>query len=153
MENEVWRWVWTIGAAVLMTGEMITAGFFVLPFAIGAVLAAIVAWVDGPGFLQWLVFFGGSAASMVFVRFVIRRQDDPDENSLPVGVNRYIGMGAVVLETIDAISNTGRVRVETEVWRATVDGDSIPEGELVTVVGLQGTRLLVEHANANNTNN
>ncbi len=144
MDNEIWRWIWTIGAVVFTTGEMITAGFFVLPFAVGAVLAAVVAWVDGPGYLQWIAFFAGSAASMVVVRFVIRGQDSEDKNTLPVGVNRYIGMDAVVLETVDVVLNTGRVRVQTEVWRATVDGESIGEGELVTVVGLQGTRLLVE---------
>ncbi len=146
MDNEIWRWIWTIGAVVFTTGEMITAGFFVLPFAVGAVLAAVVAWVDGPGYLQWVAFFAGSAVSMVVVRFVIRGQDREDRDSLPVGVNRYIGMEAVVLETIDAISNTGRVRVQTEVWRATVEGESINEGELVTVVALQGTRLLVKLA-------
>ncbi len=144
MDNELWRWVWTIGAVVLTTGEIITAGFFVVPFAIGSVLAAIVAWVDGPGWLQWVLFFGGSTVSMVVVRRMVRRQDDEDEDSLPVGVYRYIGMKAVVLEAIDPVLNTGQVRVQTEEWRATVAGPNIAEGEIVTVVGLQGARLLVE---------
>lgn len=146
MDNELWRWIWTFGAIALTAGELVTAGFFVLPFAAGSILAAIVAWLDGPGPLQWVLFFVGSALAMVAVRILIRRQDQDSARgrNLPVGVNRYIGMEAVVLETIDAVANTGSVRVQTEVWRATVSGGAIAKGEIVTVVALLGTRLVVE---------
>ena len=53
-ENETWRWVWTVGAVVLASAEIFTAGFFLLPFGFGAGAAAILAWINSPLVVQWL---------------------------------------------------------------------------------------------------
>ncbi|HCB34995.1 MAG TPA: hypothetical protein DEP66_05055 [Acidimicrobiaceae bacterium] len=148
MDNELWRWIWTFGAVAMTLGEITTAGFFMLPFAIGCVLAAIAAWFDGSGGLQWMLFFAGSGISFGAIRMFMGRQDKSDAGQLPVGVQRYVGMDAVVLEAVDAVANTGLIRVETEEWRATVDGDPIDVGATVHVVGLRGTRLLVADSTA-----
>lgn len=141
MDNEVWRWVWT-GLALLMgLGEIVTAGFFLLPFAIGAGLAAVAAWVGAADIVQWLLFFVGTGISMLYIRRYMRTQDE--DGGLVVGPGRYVGMEALVLETIDTGANTGRIRVEAEEWRATTEGAPIDEGERVKVVALRGTRLVV----------
>lgn len=143
MDNELWRWVWVITALVMGIGEIFTAGFFLLPFAIGAALAATAAWLDFHGGVQWLLFFGGTAASLLILRRFMVRQDGPDD--LPVGANRYIGMSGRVVEIIDPVNNTGRVRVESDEWRAACqDAGRIDEGSLVRVVALAGTKLQVE---------
>jgi membrane-bound ClpP family serine protease len=49
----------------------------------------------------------------------------------------------VVLETIDPRAGTGMVRMESEQWRATTDGESIEAGTPVKVMGITGSRLLV----------
>jgi membrane protein implicated in regulation of membrane protease activity len=41
-----WFWVWTVLAAALIVGEIFTAGFFLLPFGLGAVVAAALNWLD-----------------------------------------------------------------------------------------------------------
>ena len=54
------------------------------------------------------------------------------------------GAYGVVLEEIDDVRNTGRVRLEKEEWRAESDTDEvIPEGTRVEVVRLEGTHLIV----------
>ncbi|MYC85335.1 MAG: NfeD family protein [Acidimicrobiia bacterium] len=141
MDNEVWRWVWT-GLALLMgLGEIVTAGFFLLPFAIGAGLAAVAAWVGAADIVQWLLFFVGTGLSFLYVRRFMRAQDE--DGGLVVGPGRYVGMEALVLETIDTGANTGLIRVEAEEWRATSEGARIDEGKRVKVVALRGTRLVV----------
>ena len=141
MDNEVWRWVWT-GLALLMgLGEIVTAGFFLLPFAIGAGLAAVAAWVGAADIVQWLLFFVGTGISMLYIRRFMRTQDE--DSGLVVGPGRYVGMEALVLETIDTGANTGLIRVEAEEWRATTEGAPIDEGKRVKVVALRGTRLVV----------
>lgn len=141
MDNEVWRWVWT-GLALLMgLGEIVTAGFFLLPFAIGAGLAAIAAWINLSDVVQWLLFFVGTGLSFLYVRRFMRAQDE--DGGLVVGPGRYVGMEALVLETIDTEANTGLIRVEAEKWRAVTDGEPIAEGRRVEVVALRGTRLVV----------
>ncbi len=144
VDNELWRWVWVAVAMVMGIGEIFTAGFFLLPFALGAVLASAAAWLDLHGGVQWLLFFGGTAVSMLVLRRFMGRQDRPDD--LPVGANRYVGMDARVIEDIDLVENTGRVRVESDEWRAVADSGPIEEGSLVRVTALRGTKLLVELA-------
>lgn len=141
MDNEIIRWVWT-GLALLMgLGEIVTAGFFLLPFAVGAGLAAIAAWFNLHDAVQWVLFFAGSGVAMLFVRRFMRAQDE--EDGLVIGPARYVGMKALVLETVDMAVNTGLVRVEAEEWRAVTDGPPIPEGSLVEVREVRGTRLVV----------
>lgn len=142
MDNELWRWVWVAVAMVMGIGEIFTAGFFLLPFALGAVLAAAAAWLDFHGAVQWLLFFGGTAVSMLVLRRFMGHQDRPDD--LPVGANRYIGMQARVVQVIDTVNNTGRVRVESDEWRAVCTSGRIEEGSLVQVSALQGTKLMVD---------
>ncbi|WP_419922291.1 NfeD family protein [Candidatus Poriferisodalis sp.] len=142
MDNELWRWVWVAVAMVMGLGEIFTAGFFLAPFAIGGVLAAVAAWLDFPGGVQWLLFFAGTGASMLVLRRFMGRQDSPDD--LPVGSYRYVGMEARVIEDIDLVENTGRVRVESDEWRAVTDTGPVKEGSLVRVIAVRGTKLLVE---------
>lgn len=141
MDNELWRWVWTGVALVMGLGEIVSAGFFLLPFAIGGGLAAVAAWIGLHGTVQWVLFFGGTSVAFLFVRRFMRAQDE--EQGLLIGPARYIGMKAVVLEKVDMSANTGLIRVDTEEWRAITNGDPIPRGATVEVVELRGNRLVV----------
>jgi len=141
VENEVWRWLWTIFAVVMAIGEIFTAGFFLLPFAIGAAAAAILAWVGAGVLAQWLVFFGLSIFSLAYLRRFITRQDEGEQPK--VGANRWVGEIGLVLEDIDPHTEAGMVRVLHEQWRATAD-QHIDAGEKIVVADVQGTRLVVE---------
>jgi membrane protein implicated in regulation of membrane protease activity len=141
LDNEVWRWLWTIFAIVMGVGEMFTAGFFLLPFAIGAGAAAILAWLDVAVVAQWLVFFGVSALSFAYLRRYITRQDQGIQPQ--VGANRWIGTEGVVLDPIDPTTGSGMVRILNEQWRATAP-QRIETGSRVIVTDVQGTRLFVE---------
>lgn len=141
MDFEVWRWVWTILAVVMLIGEMFTAGFFLLPFGIGAAAAALLAWFETGPAAQWITFFVVSIISLFYVRRFVHRQDDYEPT--PVASNRYLHAKAIVLETIDPMEGTGMVRMESEQWRATTEGEVLEVGEPVTVVGITGSRLIV----------
>lgn len=141
VDIEAWRWIWVITALVLMVAEMLTAGFFLLPFGIGAGAAAVLAWLDVPLELQWTAFLIVSVLSLVGVQRFVRNED---EDQPLVGANRYLNQAAVVLESIDATTAEGRVRVATEEWRATTRTGPIPAGTRVRVIDIDGTRLVVE---------
>lgn len=143
MENDLWRWLWTGFAIVMGIGEIFTAGFFLLPFAIGAGVAAVLAWVGAGLLAQWLVFFGVSVVSLAYLRRYIDRQDEAEQPR--VGANRWVGGRGIVLEAIDPDTATGMVRVENEEWRATsMHGDPIPPGTRVVVREVRGARMIVE---------
>ena len=141
MSNEAWRMFWVIGAAALAVAEMVTAGFFMLPFAVGAAAAAVAAFLDAGEAVQLGIFLGVSAVALLLFQRFVKRGNQKQHN---VGANRFVGQRAKVLEAVDPSSASGRVRMETEMWRATTDGDPIPEGTAVRVTGVRGTRLVVE---------
>jgi membrane protein implicated in regulation of membrane protease activity len=122
-------------------GEIFTAGFFLLPFAIGAAAAAILAWVGAGVLAQWLVFFGLSIFSLAYLRRFITRQDEGEQPK--VGANRWVGEIGLVLQDIDPHTDAGMVRVLHEQWRAMAD-QPIDAGEKIVVADVQGTRLVVE---------
>lgn len=143
VESEAWQWIWVIAAVVLAIGELLTAGFFLLPFAVGAGAAAVLAFVGASPVWQLLAF---TVVSIVFLallqRFAKREQD---EELQPVGAKRYTDRSAMVIQAVNRRSGRGMVRMDTEEWRATTDGDAeIPEGIEVRVVEVRGTRLVVK---------
>ncbi|MDF1594823.1 MAG: NfeD family protein [Acidimicrobiia bacterium] len=141
MDFEVWRWVWTILAVVMLIGEMFTAGFFLLPFGIGAGAAALLAWFETGLAVQWITFFAVSIISLLYVRRFVHHQDDFEPT--PVASNRFLHAKAIVLETIDPHAGSGMVRMESEEWRATSDGEVIEAGSEVRVERITGSRLVV----------
>ncbi len=141
MDEELWRWIWLGAAAVFGIGEIITAGFFLLPFAAGAAVAAILAFLDVAPAIQGIVFIAVSVLALIWLR---RYAAQGDERQPAVGANRFAGETAFVLEPVDRISGEGRVRMATETWRATTDGDPIPAGAEVRITEVRGTRLVVE---------
>lgn len=140
MDNEIWRWIWVGAAVFLAFAEIVTAGFFMLPFAAGAVVAAILAWSGVAPAIQLVVFIAVSLVVLVGLQRFVRRTD---EHQPRVGANRFIGEHAVVLERIERHS-TGRVKMGTELWRASTQGATIEAGAEVRIVDVEGARLVVE---------
>ncbi len=141
-DTELWRWLWLGIAVVLGIGEMVTSGFFMLPFAIGAGIAALLAWAGVSLPLQLVAFIVTSVAALLGLRRFAWSDREP---SYPVGSKRFVNASAVVLDTIDPIAGQGRVRLGSETWGATTDtGSNIPPGTQVRVVEVRGTRLVVE---------
>lgn len=143
MDQTVWVGLWLVAAALLAVGEMLTAGFFLLPFAIGAAAAGILALATVSVPLQIITFVVVSVGSL----FLLQRfaQKDVHGELLPVGAARYIGASALVVEPVSRLQNTGWVKMGTEDWRATTDGNvEIPISTEVKVVEVRGARLVVE---------
>ncbi len=146
MDASTWATVWIISAGVLALGELVTAGFFLLPFAVAAGAAGILSLAGVAVVWQIIVFVIVSIAFLwLLQRFAAK---DIRGELLPVGAARYIGSSAVVTSTVDRLSGSGRVMMGTEDWRATVDGDRpIGIGAEVRVVEVRGARLVVEEVN------
>jgi membrane protein implicated in regulation of membrane protease activity len=141
MEN--YWWAWMIIAALFIVGEIFTAGFFLLPIGIGAAIAGLVALLGGGTAWQLAVFVVAS-----FILFLVSRRfaEKVSKDQPPgIGADRSIGEECVVLEDIDNLHDTGRVRMDKEEWRAKSDDDEIlKSGSLVTVVRISGTHLVVK---------
>lgn len=141
---QFWLWLWVGAAVVLGIGEMVTAGFFLLPFAIAAVVSAILALLGVNWIIQLVAFAVFSVLSLIFLRRFAKSEEDIMH---PVGAKRYLNAKGTVIETVDPFTGEGRVRVETEEWRATTDLEQTLEpGTPVIVVEVRGSRMVVQPA-------
>ena len=143
-EPESWRWIWLGAAVIFGIGEMATPGaFFLAPFAIGAVVAAALAFLDVALAVQWAAFVGVSVVAFAGLRPLAHRLDRDGGASDGVGSRRLIGRPGVVLEAIEP-GHLGLVRIDREEWRAeAVDRSAVPTGASVRVTQVEGTRVIV----------
>jgi membrane protein implicated in regulation of membrane protease activity len=148
-DPEQWRWVWMVAALVFLVGEMFSPGsFFLLPFALGAAVAAVLAFADVDAVWQWLAFVGLSVAFFAALRPLARRLDT-DAPTSGIGAKRLIGEVGTVLEPITGDGDLGMVRIHREEWRAeSIDETAIALGTRVRVVEVRGTRVVVLPAEA-----
>lgn len=145
MYTDIFFWGWLILAIIFFVGELMTAGFFLVAFGIGAVIAAITVLFDLGIAWQLIVFIVVSSLVVFSLRHFADRISRPDQ-PIQVGIDRVKGKTAIVTETIDPINETGIVRVAAEEWRA-VPEDShqiIPARSIVRVLAVNGTRLVVK---------
>lgn len=146
---DIWVWIWSVLAAALIIGEIFTAGFFLLPFGIGAAVAAAMAYFGLANGWQWAGFLITAVALLLSLRrFADQVTHDPPER---MGADRLIGKRGVVIEEVEPNDGRGRVRIEREEWRADSEGtEVIPVGAQVIVDKIVGTHLVV-HAAASHT--
>lgn len=134
--------IWLAVAAVLAVGEIVTEGFFLLWFAIGAAAASATSYCGLGTEWVWGVFIVVSGILVIFSRPITNRFTK--EQPAGIGANRYIGRPGVVLEEVNNLENTGQVRIGKEEWRADSSTDEvIPQGTKVRVTNLDGTHVVV----------
>ena len=134
--------VWLILAVVLAVGEVLTMGFFLAPFAVGALVAALVA-AAGAGFVvSGLAFLAVSSLAFLALRPIARRHLKLPAQ-LRTGSAALVGKTGTVVEAVTA--DAGRVRIDGEVWTARpYDDDATFEaGQRVHVLQIRGATALV----------
>jgi membrane protein implicated in regulation of membrane protease activity len=141
-------WIpWLVAAALLGVGELHSGGFYLLPFAIRAALAALVSLLGVGAVLSALVFVAVSALVVMALRPVAHRHRRLPP-AIRTGAAALIGRPATVIERIANDEGVGCVRIDGgEVWtaRSYADGEVIEAGERVEVVDIKGATALVMH--------
>ena len=141
-------WIlWLIAACILGIGEMHQGGLYLLPFAFGAALAAVLGLLGVGALLSGTVFLITSVIVVGALRPVARRHRQLPP-SIRTGAAALVGRRATVLERIANDEGVGCVKIEGgEVWTArSYDEDEVIEaGERVEVVEIKGATVLVMH--------
>ena len=138
-------WVlWLIAAVVFAVGEIATLGFFLAPFAAGALVAAIASAAGAGTLLTWIAFLLVSLAVLGGLRPLARahRRQAP---ALRTGTAALIGRTATVVERIHNGEDVGCVRLDGEIWRARAfdEDDVIEPGVRVQVIEIRGATAVV----------
>ena len=140
-------WIlWLIAAAIFGVGEMHSGGLYLLPFALGAALAAALSLAGVAVGLSAVAFIATSGIVVLALRPVARghRQLPP---RIRTGAAALVGRPAIVLERIANDEGVGCVRIDGEVWtaRSYDDDEVIDVGDRVEVVEIRGATALVMH--------
>ena len=140
---EFWHW-WVLGV-LLIVAEVFAPGFILLWLGVAAgvvgfVLLAVPA-LDWRG--QLLIFALLSVVSALAWRAYQRRNPPAsDHPSLNRRGEQLIGRQVTLDEPI--VNGSGMARIDDTRWK--VEGDDLPAGSTVRVVGVEGTVLKVEPA-------
>jgi membrane protein implicated in regulation of membrane protease activity len=136
--------IWLVAACVLGVGEMHQGGFYLAPFAAGALTAAAVSLAGVSGLLTIIVFVAASGVVLGTLRPVAQRHRRLPP-AIRTGAAALIGRHAVVLERIANREGVGCVKIDGEVWtaRSFDDDDILDPGEDVEVVEIRGATALV----------
>jgi membrane protein implicated in regulation of membrane protease activity len=139
------EWViWLIAAVIFGIGEIATLGFFLAPFAGGALVAALLSAVGAGSAISWASFIVVSVILLAALRPLARshRRMPPQ---LRTGTAALVGKTAMVVERIVNDEGIGCVRIDGEVWtaRAYDEDDVIEVGKRVQVIEIRGATALV----------
>lgn len=142
-------WIfWLIIAGTCFVIEMLTIGFFVFWFGIGALLAMITSFIfPGNIFLQTLVFTVSSIILLILTKPLVEKFTKKDKK-LETNAYSIIGKKGVVIQDINPTFGVGQIKVAGEVWSAkTKDGLKIEKGSEIEIVSIDGVKAVVEPIN------
>jgi membrane protein implicated in regulation of membrane protease activity len=136
--------IWLIAGVFAAVGEILTAGFFLAPFAVGAFGGFLASLLGAGGAIQVIVFAALTLACFALVRPIAKRHMYTPPQ-IRTGAAALVGRPAIVLERIANDEGVGSVRIDGEVWtaRAYDEDQVIAEGAKVQVVEIRGATALV----------
>lgn len=136
--------IWIIISILCLILELSSGDFFILCFAIGAAVAAIIAGCGLSLTWQIIIFAIVSALSLLLVRpALLKKLHKPHRERLS-NAEALIGQTGRVSEEIDA-NGYGRVAIDGDDWKArSSDGSAIEKGTRVRVVKMDSIILTVK---------
>ncbi len=138
----MWQ-IWLIIAGVCLVIEIMTVGFLIFWFAIGALLAMLVSLFTDNLMIQTSVFVISSGI-LIFATKPFVKKFVNNKNAIQTNVYSTIGKIGIVTKEIDSIHSLGQVKVGGEVWSAVgIDDMNIPQGTEVEIKEIKGVKAIV----------
>ena len=138
----MWQ-IWLIIAGLFFIGEIITVGFLVFWFGVGAIVAMIVSLFTSNIIIQTAAFVISSTILLFVTKpFVKKFVDIKPTNT---NVFSIIGKKALVIKEINSVHSSGQIKINGEVWSAETENDEIiPEGSEVEIMRIKGVKAIVK---------
>ena len=137
----MWQ-VWLIIAGLFFIGEIITVGFLVFWFGVGALFAMITSFFTSNIIIQTTVFVISSAILLLITKPFVKKFVDIK----PTNTNAFsiIGKKALVTKEINSHS-VGQIKINGEVWSAESENEeTIAEGSEVEILQIKGVKAIVK---------
>jgi membrane protein implicated in regulation of membrane protease activity len=135
--------VWLLVGVGLLVLEAVTLAFVAVYFGVAAIIAAFVAGLGAPLWLQVILFCAVSLAGLGATRRIATRAFRGPV--VKTNVHALVGRRGVVTKAITAGSG-GQVRIGSDYWTAQPyfdDAPPIPEGARVEILKVEGVTAMV----------
>ena len=138
----MWQF-WLILSGICFVIEMVTVGFLVFWFGVGALLAMISSFFIEDVIIQFTVFIISSSLLLFFTRSFVKKLEK--KNTVPTNAFSIIGKHAIVTNEINQSSGKGQIKIGTEIWSAkTTEEKNIPVGTKVEILSIEGVKAVVK---------
>ena len=136
--------MWLAVLVILVIVELATMGLTTIWFAGGALIATVIAALEGPVWLQFVCFVVVSLVLLVLTRPVAMRYFN--QNREKTNADSLVGKQAIVTLDINNLLGTGQVMLNGMEWsaRSAKDDVKIEAGAVVIVKSISGVKVLVE---------
>lgn len=138
----MWQ-IWLIISGLFFILEMITVGFLVFWFGIGALFAMITSFFTDSITIQTAVFLITSTALLFLTKPLVKKVSRKDK----VQTNAYsiIGKTGIVTVEINSKKGIGQIKIASETWSAKATDDQIiPVGTEIEIVEIDGVKAVVK---------
>lgn len=145
----MWQ-IWLIISGVFFIAEIITVGFLVFWFGVGALIAMIVSFFTSNVIIQTAVFVISSAILLFATKPFVKKFLDVK----PTNTNAFsiIGKKALVIKEINSIQSSGQIKINGEVWSAEAENNEIiPEDSEVEILYIKGVKAIVKSVKVSTT--
>lgn len=142
----MWQF-WLILAGMFLILEIITVGFLVFWFSVGALVAMVASFFTNNIIAQASIFVIASTILLFATRPFVAKITKKDKE---VKTNAYSieGKTAKVIVDVDPIDGQGQIKVGGEVWSAKSYNDTvIPKDTEVLVEKIDGVKAIIKPLN------
>lgn len=136
----MWQ-IWLVISGVFLILEIMTVGFLVFWFSLGAFITAIVSIFTDNIIIQTTVFIITSTILLFLTKPFVKKFSCKDK----VQTNAYsvIGKKGLIIKEINIKKEIGQVKIGSEIWTAKAS-ENISEGTEVIVKEIDGVKVVVE---------
>lgn len=142
-ETETSAWLWAAITLLLIAGEVLVPGAFMLWLAFAAAAMFVITWLfpDLPFLAQAVLFTVlGFSSILAYRKWYRNREPVSDQPALNRRTQQLIGRIVPLERAIER--GSGRVQIADAYW--TVAGPDLPAGASVRIIDADGLTLIVE---------
>lgn len=139
-----WFWliIWGLVLVLAVIVEAATEQLVSIWFALGALIAAILACFNVAWYIQLIVFAVVSLVSLIAVKFILIK-DRQKQSTVLTNTDSLIGSEILVTKTINGLEEPGQGKHRDVFW--TLESDEVIEaGEKAIISEIKGNRLIVK---------
>ncbi len=136
----IYGWYWIAVIVIAIIAELVTEQLISIWFVPGAMAATILDFLYPSLALEIILFLVLSGVGIILTKLVFTKHNKDTRTN----IDAIIGEKCIVTEKIDNFAGCGQARVNGQVWsaRGSLESDTFEVGESLTVVAIEGVKLI-----------